>query len=473
MPDGVKKLADASVMQDREVIKQLRDRELAASKWTVEQIEFLYQQLMATVPLKDTASDLGKTPEEVLDEVARFGSWIRQGRKYIGVKPVYVSQLSEKSTDAVQMRLFQVVPVPSGTNRVAREDVERRTEDMVRRSEQRASLEKAERERALKSSKEAKELLETTAREILAELGWDGDVATPDLPKPRVRRTRRVRASATEGKYRGAVAMQKISKLGVVDILVAEGYHPSENGGRDITGAMGAILAAQPDREMIVRYLQRTNEREKVLSFEHVSLVWLFARLGRVDEIGEINGTSAALAHCFADAYDLLEVTRAGAMRALLELLEGDASAEVTADLVVKVRPLLEAQAGKLEAAARHAANTGDTRLMEREIAWLKRHVETNPRGIVCSAISELSAGQVLRISEAAGLHTSGSTRTEESEIRVKLQMMGLAQDADQLVPTGVAANRRGLQDVFWDAVERRADGDPKWDRELVAALRR
>lgn len=472
MPDGMKQLAQAGKLQDRDVVAQLRDRELAASKWTVEQLEDLYRRLMSTIPLADVARELSKTPEEVLDEIARFGSWIRQGRKYIGVKPVYVHQLSRRSDDAHQLRLFQVVPVPAGTNRVTKEDVEKRVEDLLGRARSRGKLDRVEAKRLKKEDREASDLIHATAADIVGELGLSEALGSEAKPKGGRKKRSGMRATAT-GTYKGVVASQGIANLGLTDILVGEGFHPSENGGRDVTGAMGAILAAQPDREMIVRYLQRTNEREKVLSFEHVSLVWLFARMGRVDEIGEVNGTSAALAHCFADAYDLLEVTRASAMSALADLLEGRVTASDAMDSIVRVRPLLESHAGRLEAAARHAANTSDVRLFERELGWLKRTVENHPQGMVVSDISELSAGQVLRIAELSGLHTSGSTRTEESEIRAKLQMMGLAQDADQLVPTGVAANRRGLSDEFWEAVERRADGDPKWDRELVAAMRR
>jgi hypothetical protein len=296
--------------------------------------------------------------------------------------------------------------------------------------------------------------------------------AKAELNGEKPKNVHRVFGELTDKEKRSIRDYKGIRHLGLLEVAADASFRPARLGGRDITGAMSAMFAAQPDRETAVRYKQRTSEREKVLTFEHVSLVWLFSRINRLDEIGEVNGDSAALGHCFADGYDLLEVTRSSAMQALWALCEGGLDLQEVKDAIVRLRPLHENVADRIEGALR-VAERGESRHLDRELLWLRRTVEANPLSIVVRDISEMRAGQVLRTAQAAGLHTGGSSRVEETEIRNQLQMLGLVGDADQLVPTGVAAVRAGLADAFWEAVERRADGDPKWDAELVVAMRR
>jgi hypothetical protein len=432
MPDGMSILAQARQLHTPDVTSQLRERELAVSKWSPNELEDLYHALVRTCSLEEIAEYCNKTTDDVIDEIARYGSWIRQGRKYSGFTVVWTDEMGKKLRENVQLRLFQTTGlVPAGTGTVRKEQVEALVERNIRRATVKAKL---------------------TGERVPYVHRTFGDLT--DKEKGRIKN------------YKG------IRHLGLLEVAADASFRPARLGGRDVTGAMSAMFAAQPDRETAVRYKQRTSEREKVLTFEHVSLVWLFSRIGRLDELGEVNGDSAALGHCFADGYDLLEVSRSSAMQALWALCEGGLDLSDVKDAIVRLRPFHESVAERIEGALR-AAERGESRHLDRELLWLRRTVEANPLSIVVRDISEMRAGQVLRTAQAAGLHTGGSSRVEETEIRNQLQMLGLVGDADQLVPTGVAAVRAGLADTFWEAVERRADGDPKWDAELVVAMRR
>ena len=442
MPDGMSILAQARQLHTPDVTSQLRERELAVSKWSPNELEDLYYALVQMYSLEEIAEHCNKTTDDVIDEIARYGSWIRQGRKYSGFTVVWTDEMVSTMRTELQSRLFQTTGmVPSGTGTVRKEQVDALVDAHIQRAELRMELDG-------KTSKKG-----TAPKKLFRVFG---DLTKEEQKKQPVRQGSRV----------------GVRPLGLLEVTADASFRPARLGGRDVTGAMSAMFAAQPDRETAVRYKQRTSEREKVLTFEHVSLVWLFSRIGRLDELGEVNGDSAALGHCFADGYDLLEVTRSSAMQALWALCEGGLDLSEVKDAIVRLRPFHESVAERIEGALR-AAERGESRHLDRELLWLRRTVEANPLSIVVRDISEMRAGQVLRTAQAAGLHTGGSSRVEETEIRNQLQMLGLVGDADQLVPTGVAAVRAGLADTFWEAVERRADGDPKWDAELVVAMRR
>lgn len=254
-------------------------------------------------------------------------------------------------------------------------------------------------------------------------------------------------------------------------VLVHESLSPKLIG-KDITGSIAEIIAAQPKEADLARYVQRTTEREKMLMFEHVTTVWLFSRIGRLHELREINPTSAALSRCLAEGFDVLELARVNAMRAVRRLCADDVTVDEVRDALVYLRPLAESLIRPLEGLVANAGRSNGERALRTELRWIKRQVEANSANVLCPSIAHLNEGQVLRIAQAAGLHTDGSNRVEESEIRSRLAQMGLSGDADQLVGTGVQAIRLGLNDEFWEAVERRADGDPTWDRQLVSAMR-
>jgi hypothetical protein len=416
-----------------------------------------------------------KSSTEVVDEIARFGSWIRQGRKVIGVNVVFIDELRAKNK-LHQGQLLQAPVVPKGTNLVKADAID----ELVAREVERLRLREDLPRNALKLSKSMprpsrRASDDDSVNPTINLFGGDDGTDTQQVATAKSKRTSKPKKQAVKTKTYGERKESNglITELGFTDVVIGDGFRPTRLNGRDITKAAAAIIVAQPSRETIVRYLQRTTEREKMLTYEHVSLVWLFSRLGRLDDLGEINQGSASLAHCFADAYDLLEVTRSEAMRALHTLCQVDVSVAEARDAVVRLRPLAETHAERVDRVLQRAELSGSSEALANELAWLRRQVDLSPYSFVCSDLSSMRAGQVMRCAQHAGLHTGGSSRVEEAEIRSRLEMLGLANEADRLVPTGVAATRQGLDDTFWEAVERRAEGDPKWDSELLVAMRR
>ena len=98
MPDSMSILADAGKLRTPNVVQQLRAEKLQGTGWTLEQLQTLYLCLATSAPLDETAAAVDKSPTEVVDEIARFGSWIRQGRKVIGVNVVFIDEIRSKNT---------------------------------------------------------------------------------------------------------------------------------------------------------------------------------------------------------------------------------------------------------------------------------------------------------------------------------------------------------------------------------------
>jgi hypothetical protein len=48
---------------------------------------------------------------------------------------------------------------------------------------------------------------------------------------------------------------------------------------------------------------------------------------------------------------------------------------------------------------------------------------------------------------------------------------MGLVNDTAKLLHTGVAAARQGVENQFWEAVDRWVDGEKNWDSDLLTLL--
>lgn len=274
----------------------------------------------------------------------------------------------------------------------------------------------------------------------------------------------------TSGVQKGRNGRTKVVTYGN-QVLVNDSWSPQAIG-KDIKGSIAEIIAAQLSESELARYVQRTTSRDKMLAFEHVTTVWLFARLDRLNELTEISPNSIAASQCLADAYDVLELARCNAMRALRTLCSDTVSVEQVRDSVVALRPVAESLVRPLAGLVETTSDSSE-RALRTELRWLRRQVETNTAALVCRHIGQLNQGQVLRIAQSAGLHTGGSSQVEESAIRARLSHMGLSGDADQLVTTGVQAIRLGLNDEFWEAVERRSGGDPRWDKPLAAAMRK
>lgn len=245
---------------------------------------------------------------------------------------------------------------------------------------------------------------------------------------------------------------------------------------RDVRKAYGAIVAAfggSTDQATIIRFLARSAQAPQVLQAEHLSIVWTLARMGRLDEIDKVNPSYWSLNQQFVAAYDILEGARADAMRALARLLsDRDALDPSEApNLVAHLRPLFEADARRIGEIADMDPSPQRDRFLARELNWLVKRIESNPSMWLLDNIGKLHDGQMRRVCELHGLNVAGHSRTDESAIRDRLGDLGLRPDEDTLVPMALRARNAGFEDMFWEAMSRRAKNDPAWDAELAAHL--
>src|SRR5690606_30304411 len=103
-------------------------------------------------------------------------------------------------------------------------------------------------------------------------------------------------------------------------VVIPEGLNPKEVG-RDVWQSFGAILACRPSNADPTRFIARKYRRtSKAVTFEIVAAVRLFAHLGRLDEIDQVNPKSKEFHSTVVSAYDLLEVARRDAMVGLATL---------------------------------------------------------------------------------------------------------------------------------------------------------
>ena len=398
------------------VIEKLRDHKTQSTNVNLQALKTIFKGLHGAASLPHMAAETGLSEEAVVAAIVGLGSWITRARAKSGVDIVFLNP------DTAQVRYAQDKGLDSAPP--------------------------LQMQMLVNSSGVPEGLKKGVANSYV-----------PEVPQ-----------SKSNGIWKkGKSGNLEVPVYGNV-VIVHASLSP-EAIGKDIKGSLAEIIAACPTEADLARYIQRTSEREKLLAYEHVTLAWLFCRLGRIDDLAEVNPGSASVSHRFADAYEVLELGRIRAMKAMHTLCEPEVSLDAVRDALVVLRPVAEALVRPLEGLAAKATESSE-KALRTELRWLRRQVDTNAAALVCQSVAQLNEGQVLRIAQAAGLHTEGSTRSEESSIRTRLANMGLSSDADQLVGTGVQAQRLGLETEFWEAVERRADGDPKWDAVLVSQMR-
>lgn len=298
--------------------------------------------------------------------------------------------------------------------------------------------------------------VETTKRQTAAET-LDQPVLFADLLTP-AKPTRK-------GKAKAAAADTKKPAPVRVNIVLPDGFSKSEIG-KDIEGSLIAIVALHPSAEDVTRFIQRHYRRSaQPLSFEMLAAVWTFARLKRTAGLAKVSEAMSFVRNCVA-AWDTLEVARQDAMRALAVLTSSDDESSLR-DAVIKLQPVWEAEARNLKGLLE--AGSVQTAAFQRAQSWLAKRVAAGQ--LVVMHVSDLNEGQVRRIATLAGLDTEVISRNEETYIRTKLAELNLSLDAEQLVPVGVTAVRKGLEDAFFDACQKRAAGDQDWASDLEALL--
>jgi hypothetical protein len=69
-------------------------------------------------------------------------------------------------------------------------------------------------------------------------------------------------------------------------ILIPPGFEPTASHGRDVSNSLAAIVKHNPSADVLTRFLSRTyTVTPQVLSYPIVTVVWLFAKLGRLGTV--------------------------------------------------------------------------------------------------------------------------------------------------------------------------------------------
>lgn len=246
--------------------------------------------------------------------------------------------------------------------------------------------------------------------------------------------------------------------------------------GRELDRAVANIVASDPDDATLRRWMLRQWGNAAVpVSFELVSSLWTLARLGRIHEVtglATIGAGNPSLARALADAWEILEVSRAEAVAAVERLCEPGRAAVHVRDDVARARWLAESDLVRVERAAERAAGgePGTQALLDREVEEFAARVAADPDRLRPAKVAQLNSGQVRRLCEGIGLDPDGDSRLRR-QVSAKVAEAGLSVDSDRLVGLGVAAARAGLDDLFTAALERRSNGELDWADELHEAL--
>ena len=258
------------------------------------------------------------------------------------------------------------------------------------------------------------------------------------------------------------------------DQVVLFGNWEARSTGRNLRQAVPNIVNTDVDDALLNRWMLRQWANPAVVvSFELVSMVWMLAKLGRAGELGalaRIAGTGQpSLARALADAWDLLEVSRAQAVEAVERLCAGNHDADEVLAEVARCRWLAEAEIGRVEKAARRVAQGEPTGALPDAVAQFAANA-AGRADMHPTTVAELNDGQVRRLAEAFSLDTDGD-RALRLELNHVVTKAGLRADADRLISLGVAAHRAGLAEAFAAALERRRHGDIGWADELHEQL--
>jgi hypothetical protein len=253
--------------------------------------------------------------------------------------------------------------------------------------------------------------------------------------------------------------------------------------GRDLSKAVSQIVRADPSEPMLRRWLLRRYHRiHQILSFDVVASVHRICqigRLGEIDQLADRNGEfQAELARVLYEAYDLLDIARDDACKAVVRLTEkagtpllGDTTLTAIGHDLDQASWLQEAAFARLRRLIDEAKQSGSQSRLETGLAQLRRAATVDPATYLPTSVAMLNDGQVRRLAERQGLRITGTSHKEADTVRTWVADAGMTPDADLLLPAGIQALQAGLGDTFCDALERRGEGDLDWADELNAAL--
>lgn len=271
--------------------------------------------------------------------------------------------------------------------------------------------------------------------------------------------------------------------------VLPAGYDRDAAHGRDVHASLAAVLAQPATDAEIMRFVDRTySVPTMTLEADHVRLFhWLVShRLGH--KLAELAGkrvavrdgravlepagkANVALARVMASAYDLLEVARLDAVRALKKVVLGQT--EDNADLraaLVTARWLAPGPIGRLLRLVERAIAAPDNphlaQLVPAQVASFSRTVATNVDAFVVRSVEQMSQAHLTQVLAHSGLVTDeGEEKAAAAELRNRLIDLGLRNDLDRELPEALRAWRSGRLEEFFASRAARAEGDPEWAR--------
>ena len=314
-----------------------------------------------------------------------------------------------------------------------------------------------------------------------ADVGQMPLLQIPASPEPGAKKRNKPTEPAANKRKKAAERDERV-------VTIPAGFEPRAPHKRDVRKALASIVVHRPDNTSLVRWISREYPSEtKMLTYTAITAAWNFAHFGVLDKLSEI-APNPGFMTVLLQAYDTLDVARLDAIDGLRTLARGDVSdLQVLANACAKCRFIAEGEIVKIERCIDIvAAETADlvarsvdldkTRpssesTLLRELRWLAERVRVQPRRYMIEDVGNMQPSQVLRIAQMAGVPVEGGNRQAEAEIRERLAALSLSADADRLVPEGLRAARLDLLEEFYEALDRRADGDPNWNHVLQRAF--
>lgn len=252
-------------------------------------------------------------------------------------------------------------------------------------------------------------------------------------------------------------------------VVIPIGFERHGKNRRDVSSSLARIVYTKPDDVTLMRFLDRQYATTSgVLSAREIFVMWSFACLGRLDDLDGVSDSSA-YSKVMISAFDLFDTVISDVERNLRSVCDPDVDIEDALRAISSLRWVNEARLGHLERAAQTALMSNRREVFSREQRRFADEVRTSVEWNITD-ISQLREGQVLRIVQAAGLGEV-VTRRDTNELRARLTTLGLDRDLDRLLPIAARAQSVGIEDAFWEAIERRMSADPNWSDDLDTAF--
>lgn len=268
------------------------------------------------------------------------------------------------------------------------------------------------------------------------------------------------------------------------------GYDRTSEHGRDIHGSLAAVLAQPATEPEIIRFVDRSYSMPTVaLHADHVQVFhWLVSHGLETKLLDLVNQTvdivdgvavlatgpgqsNLALAKTMVAAYDLLEVARLDAMRALGRVVRGDVEElEAMRAELAKCQWLAPATIGRLAVTAeRYAEAPGSARLgeiFESSVRTFRHTVTHRPDSVVVRSVAQMTSAHLAQVLALSGMEVDdGEEKAASVELRTRLIEMGLRKDLDRELPEALRAWHAGRLEEFYASRQARLEGDPDWAR--------